>query len=182
MKRTLQQSLSSSQHSSSQPVYGPRIRVRATIPFDFTVNTGRAGRNLHHQFHLLGCAEHFIRSEAFHLMTTALMDPSNDGKANVLVFHKYGDQYFLSEIRSKDSSSMNLRLPVWKAEKRAQAARTQEAGIPLSSDVHGRSLLGTSTSKQGPETIVSGPSLLKANVLPGDDFADEGLESGWGWW
>jgi hypothetical protein len=54
-----------------------------------------------------------------------------------MVFHKYGNQYFLSEIRSADSSSMNLRLPVWKAEKRArmQTQETAAAAGPFSSDV-----------------------------------------------
>ncbi len=110
--------------------------VRANVPFDFTINNTAVPAGT---YTISSTSSDVLRiysdQKHVHLMTTALMDPSNAGKANVLVFHKYGDQYFLSEIRSKDSSSMNLRLPVWKSEKRAQAARTQEAGIPLSSDV-----------------------------------------------
>lgn len=109
--------------------------VKATVPFDFTINntTVPAGTYI-----ISSTSADVLRiSDQKHvnLLTTALMDSGNAGKGNVLVFHKYGDQYFLSEIRCKDSSSMNLRLPVWKSEKRARAAQTQEAGIPLSSDV-----------------------------------------------
>jgi hypothetical protein len=110
--------------------------VKANVPFDFTINntTVPAGT-----YTISSTSSDVLRiysdQKHVHLLTTALMDQSNAGKANVLVFHKYGNQYFLSEIRCKDSSSMNLRLPVWNAEKRARTAQTQEAGIPLSSDV-----------------------------------------------
>ena len=49
--------------------------------------------------------------------------PSND---NVLVFHKCGNQYFLSEIRS-DGASINMYFPTTKAEKRAKS-EAEEAG------------------------------------------------------
>jgi hypothetical protein len=55
-------------------------------------------------------------------------------KSNQLVFHKYGDQYFLCEIRSQESS-LNVELPTSKEEKRARA-QTQVARAPVqSSDV-----------------------------------------------
>jgi hypothetical protein len=108
--------------------------VKATVPFDFTINntTVPAGTYI-----ISSTSADVLRisdQKHVHLLTTAIMDSSNSDKGNVLVFHKYGNQYFLSEIRSKDSS-MNLRLPVWKTEKQARAAQTQVAGIPLSSDV-----------------------------------------------
>jgi len=107
--------------------------VKATVPFDFTINntTVPAGTYI-----ISSTSADVLRisdQKHVHLLTTAIMDSSNSDKGNALVFHKYGDQYFLREIRSKDSS-MNLRLPVWKSEKRARA-QTQVAGIPLSSDV-----------------------------------------------
>jgi hypothetical protein len=110
--------------------------VKANVPFDFTINntTVPAGT-----YTISSTSSDVLRiysdQRHVHLLTTALMDSGNGAKANVLVFHRYGDQYFLSEIRSKDSSSMNMRLPVWKSEKQARAAKTQVAGIPLSSDV-----------------------------------------------
>ena len=113
--------------------------VKATIPFDFTVNntTVPAGT------YIISSAstDHDILSisdqKHVQLLSTVLPNPAHAGKANVMVFHKYGNQYFLSEIRSADSSSMNLRLPVWKAEKRArmQTQETAAAAGPFSSDV-----------------------------------------------
>ncbi len=111
--------------------------MKATVPFDFTIGNATVPAGTY-TISSTDSGHDVLRitdQKHVHLLTTALMDASNDGKANVLVFHKYGNQYFLSEIRCKDSSSMNLRLPVWNSEKRARAAQTQEAGIPLSSDV-----------------------------------------------
>ena len=52
-------------------------------------------------------------------------------KSNQLVFHKYGNQYFLCEIRSQESS-LNVELPTSKEEKRARA-ETQVAKAPVQS-------------------------------------------------
>jgi hypothetical protein len=113
--------------------------VKATIPFDFTVNNTTvpsgtyiiSSASTDHDVLCISDQKHV------HLLTSALPNPAHAGKANVMVFHKYGNQYFLSEIRSADSSSMNLRLPVWKAEKRArmQTQETAAAAGPFSSDV-----------------------------------------------
>jgi hypothetical protein len=51
---------------------------------------------------------------------------TNGGK---LTFHKYGDQYFLSEILS-DGANMNVEIPTSKAEKRV---RLQQATLHSSS-------------------------------------------------
>ena len=52
-----------------------------------------------------------------------------DSKKNVLVFNKYGDQYFLHEILSS-SSGVNLEFPASKLEKKVQheEARLQGGG------------------------------------------------------
>ena len=67
-----------------------------------------------------------------HILSMALDDASK-GKDNVLVFHRYGDQYFLSKIRS-ENASMELAFPTSKEEKRAKS-QTLEAGVPSSGDV-----------------------------------------------
>ncbi|HTC75260.1 MAG TPA: hypothetical protein VK684_06770, partial [Edaphobacter sp.] len=54
-------------------------------------------------------------------------------KVNQLVFHKYGDQYFLCEIRS-EQSSLNVQLPTTKQEKRART-ETQVAGLAVNNEV-----------------------------------------------
>jgi hypothetical protein len=113
--------------------------VKANIPFDFTVNntTVPAGTYIISSASTAHDVLRISDQKDVHLLTTALPNPANAGKTNVMVFHKYGNQYFLSEIRSADSSSMNLRLPVWKAEKRArmQTQETAAAAGPFSSDV-----------------------------------------------
>jgi len=109
--------------------------VKANVPFDFTINNTTVPAGTYTISSTSADVLRITDQKHVHLLTTALMDSGNGAKANVLVFHKYGDRYFLSEIRSKDSSTMNMRLPVWKSEKQARAAQIQEAGIPLSSDV-----------------------------------------------
>jgi len=107
--------------------------VKATVPFDFKVNNTSVSAGTY----TISSTDHDVirisDQKHVYLMTAALPDPDNTGKANVLVFHKYGNQYFLSAIRS-ETASMYLRLPVWNAEKRART-QTQEAALPSSSDV-----------------------------------------------
>jgi hypothetical protein len=66
-------------------------------------------------------------------LAIALPDSNEQGRANKLVFHRYGSQYFLSEICS-EASSMNVRLSTSKQEKRARA-ETQQAGLRVNDDV-----------------------------------------------
>jgi hypothetical protein len=109
--------------------------VKATVPFDFTINntTVPAGTYIisssstDHDLLLIS------DQKRVRILSAALTDVGNSGRDNVLVFHKYGDQYFLSGIRS-ETASMHLRMPVWKAEKRAKT-QTQEAGLPYNNDV-----------------------------------------------
>ena len=112
--------------------------VKATIPFDFTVNntTVPAGTYIISSASTDHLVLRISDQKDVHLLSTALPNPANAGRANVVVFHKYGNQYFLSEILS-ETASMNLRLPVRKAEKRArmQTQETAAAAGPFSSDV-----------------------------------------------
>jgi hypothetical protein len=61
--------------------------------------------------------------------------PSGDQKrkANQLVFHKYGNQYFLSEIRSQESA-INVQLGTSKQEKWARE-ETHQAGLRVNDEV-----------------------------------------------
>jgi hypothetical protein len=112
-------------------------RAQATVPFNFTVN----GNSLPAGTYTVGSqvnSPNVImitdREKNVHLLTLAQADPNVSGTSNKLVFHRYGDQYFLSEIRC-DSASMNVHLLTSKAEKRAKAAQTQEAGLRVNNDV-----------------------------------------------
>ena len=65
-------------------------------------------------------------------MAFAVPEQGNPKDTNKLVFHRVGDQYFLSEIRCEDAS-MNVHFPVTKAEKRAR--QTQTAGLSVNDGV-----------------------------------------------
>jgi len=110
--------------------------VRATIPFNFTVN----GRLLPAGNYTLGTditspnilkvRERTLRA---HAMVAAMPSQPAKQKANVLVFHKYGSQYFLSEIRSEESA-INMKLLTSKQEKAARS-ETEQAGVRVNDDV-----------------------------------------------
>jgi len=111
-------------------------RVQAAVPFNFTVN----GDSVPAGTYIIGsdvAAPNVItisdRAKHVSLMAIALRDGNQTRPANKLVFHKYGDQYFLSEIRC-DTASMNLHLTTSKKEKWAKA-QTQEAGLSVNNDV-----------------------------------------------
>ncbi len=105
--------------------------VQAKVPFDFTV-----GNNL------LPSGTYTIKEESTGLIViksrdkaiamVSLVNPDGNKAAGggKLIFHKYGSQYFLSEILS-DRANMNVRVPVSKTEKRV---KLQEAMIAASSD------------------------------------------------
>jgi hypothetical protein len=109
--------------------------VKATVPWGFTVNNSYVPAGTYTISSLP--TDHLIlevsnRDNKVDILSMAL-DGARTGKDNVLVFHKYGDQYFLTEIRST-AGAMELSFPASKAEKRART-QTQEAGIPSSGDV-----------------------------------------------
>jgi hypothetical protein len=110
--------------------------VRATIPFSFTVN----GKQLPAGNYTLGTDVTSprilkISDRTQHANALAMSMPSSEEKhkSNQLVFHKYGNQYFLCEIRSQESS-LNVQLPTSKQEKQARA-ETQVAGLRVHDEV-----------------------------------------------
>jgi hypothetical protein len=100
--------------------------LRANVPFDFTVGSK-----------LFPSGTYTIKSDSSQLITiqnrdkgvsafsTVIQDGKKSGNGGKLVFHKYGDQYFLSEILC-DSADMNLQIPASKLE---QKVRLQEARL-----------------------------------------------------
>ena len=66
-------------------------------------------------------------------MSLAMPNQGNPGHDNTLVFHKYGNQYYLSEIRS-EGASIDVRFPVTKAEKRAKS-QAEEARLSVDEPV-----------------------------------------------
>ena len=106
--------------------------VQAKVPFDFTV-----GKNL------LPAGTYTVKSESNGLLviknhdkpltvlTIAQPDGNKSPNGGKMIFHKYGDQYFLSEILC-NSADMNFSVRPSKAEKRVQL---QYAMVHPSSEV-----------------------------------------------
>ena len=105
--------------------------VRATVPFDFTVGDK-----------LLPAGTYTIKEQSDHVIMVTNHDKPiamvslvngdsnrspNGGK---LKFHRYGSQYFLSEILC-DQADMNLQVPTSKTEKRIAL---QEAKLSARND------------------------------------------------
>jgi hypothetical protein len=110
-------------------------RVKATVPFDFTVNGSAAPAGTYVISAPMGQNVLNISSweTKAHFLTAGVANWDDREKDNVLVFHKVGDQYYLSAIRCHDSS-MNVYFPPSKAEEKAKT-QTLQAGIPVSTDV-----------------------------------------------
>lgn len=103
--------------------------AQANVPFSFTVgaSTVPAGTyRISSDVNSPSIINLSNREKNVHLLTMALPEDPSRRETNVLVFHRYGGQYFLSDIRS--AGSMNIHFPTSSAEKRAKA-RLQEAGL-----------------------------------------------------
>ena len=106
--------------------------VRATVPFDFTVGDKLLPAGT---YTITTASSDVIELRNYDrriaILSTATPDSKESRNGSKLVFDKYGDQYFLSEILCQ-SASMNVNLPTSKAEKRA---RVQEAMLHSVSEV-----------------------------------------------
>ena len=109
--------------------------ARATVPFDFTLN----GTSLPAGTYNIGTSIDrpntlSIRNPKEHvnLWAMGLVNVNEPAEVGSLVFHKYGDQYFLSEIRYPNASR-KVSFPASKAEKRAMEHRL-DAGLNPNSD------------------------------------------------
>jgi hypothetical protein len=112
---------------TTSQLYAQSNEVRATIPFNFIV----VGKQMP-----AGKYQFFVDSDGL-LCIRNLQQPigalsqisdrdgtrSND---NNLVFHKYGDRYFLSEVHSR-SMIVNGEIPRSKLEKQSQEASVDHA-------------------------------------------------------
>jgi hypothetical protein len=95
--------------------------VRATVPFDFTVGnkllpSGTYTIKEAMNTHMIVITSHDKPIAALSLVNQDGNKSPNGGK---LLFHRYGGQYFLSEILC-DRADLNVEIPRSKTEKRAQ--------------------------------------------------------------
>jgi hypothetical protein len=106
--------------------------VQANVPFDFTAgNQVLPSGTYRIKSHSDGTIVIKNHDKPISVFTLVYQDGARSKNGGKLIFHKYGDQYFLSEILC-DAASMNVALHPSKAEKRV---RLQQAMIHPSSEV-----------------------------------------------
>ena len=110
--------------------------VKATVPFNFKVgNSALPSGTYTIGSEMTSPNLLVIRNWGKNVAIQALGLPeqSNPRYDNTLVFHEYGNQYFLSGIHS-EGASMDIHFPVTKAEKRAKA-HVEEARLSVDEPV-----------------------------------------------
>jgi len=110
--------------------------VKATVPFNFNVSgswlpagTYTIGSNSENGRVLRVTS----RDQNIGAFALGMIDDGNPGQRAEMVFHSYGDQYFLSEIHYPHSS-IKVRLPLTKAEKKARK-RAEEASLRVNDNI-----------------------------------------------
>jgi hypothetical protein len=104
--------------------------IKAQIPFDFVANgkmmpagecvitlvgTGRAALS--------------INSGSHHAYAVPIVDEAINGKQTALIFHEYGDRYFLAGI--KRAGSVGYQLPASRLEAELRARNVPEQDFTL---------------------------------------------------
>lgn len=110
--------------------------VQANIPFSFTVNNSQLPSGTYTIWCDTGMSNVINlenRDKGVHIVTLPSTVDNAAQKSSVLVFHRYGEQYFLSDIRST-ASATDVQLPMSGAEKKARAA-AQEAELRTNDNV-----------------------------------------------
>ena len=114
------------------PVHAQQdVRVVARVPFEFTVGNANLPRDTYRLSRVNGHPEMLLlrseRTGAF-VRTAEMWMPRDDAPPS-LMFHRYGDQYFLREIRWDGTSRLDL--PLTKAERAAAERRADGAAAVM---------------------------------------------------
>jgi hypothetical protein len=110
--------------------------VKATVPFNFNVsgNWVPAGTYTIGSDSQRGIVLRLTsRDQKVSMFALGLIDTSDPGRKAELVFHVYGDRYFLSEIHYPHSST-KVCLPMSKTEKNTRK-RAEEASLRVNDNV-----------------------------------------------
>lgn len=115
--------------AAGRSVARPRV-VSAYIPFQFEVGNSKlpAGQ---YEVESVPTGNSTIQSirradgRAAARFSTMITEPRDGNSAPELVFHKYGNDYFLSEIRTGDNHTLQL----FKSRQERESARNQSAVI-----------------------------------------------------
>lgn len=115
--------------AAGRSVARPRV-VSAYIPFQFEVGSTKLPAG---QYEIesaptgSGTIQMIRRADgsASARFSTMITEPREENSAPELVFHKYGNDYFLSEIRTGDNHTLQL----FKSRQERESARNQSAVI-----------------------------------------------------
>ena len=110
------------------------VRMQAHVPFNFSSADKSLPAGIY-EVTIDGRTPFITVSDrsTHHVMLLGRSGDEATGTGNKLVFHKYGNRYFLSAIHGRHGSP-SMQLPVTKAEKRAQL-ETVEAGLRIEDPV-----------------------------------------------
>jgi hypothetical protein len=111
-------------------------RIIATVPFNFTVSDSLLPAGTY-TIGFNSTAPNILsildRAKSINISALGRTYPRDPEKVAKLVFHRYGNQYFLSEIRF-GSALRNIQFPATKLEMKART-QTQLAGLRVNDDV-----------------------------------------------
>jgi hypothetical protein len=102
--------------------------VRVNVPFNFTINnTLLPAGSYAFGFDFMHPDMLIVRDRAKNVIATNVGQHGSvgPGKADALIFHRYGGQYFLSEVRF-DSAADGIFLPATKLERQARKVNGKE--------------------------------------------------------
>ena len=114
------------------PVYAQQdVRLIARVPFEFAVGNTNLPRDTYHLSRMNGHPDMlFLRGERTGAFVRGNEDRvPRDGAPPSLLFHRYGDQYFLREIRWEGTARLDL--PETKAERDAAEGRADRAAAVM---------------------------------------------------
>ena len=116
--------------TAAVPVSAQDVDLVARVPFEFTVGNSTLPRDTYQLSRLNGHAEMLLlrgEREGLFVRTEEMRVPR--GAAPSLLFHKYGDQYFLREVRLDGSARLDL--PETNAERDAAERRADRAAAVM---------------------------------------------------
>jgi hypothetical protein len=109
----------SSSDAPAQPI------AEAVVPFDFTCQQQVVP---HGTYTVSVLMERFIelrgKDGKVHAISTVEPNVKIGGPGTKLVFHRYGDRYFLSEVQTADRE-LGMKLPMSKTERQTQLTEAQ---------------------------------------------------------
>ncbi len=138
MKRTIAIALvAASALAATGNASAQQAMVRATVPFDFSLNNKLLPAG---EYTITAASAHalLVQNQAKHAAAfTSTYSDGKQSKDSVLVFKRYGNQYFLNAVRGSTWSSMNVAIP---QSKREQRALRQEAAVRQTGAMEGGQL------------------------------------------